>query len=80
MPVFSEQLLWRSLVNHLVPSLHFIIVKSYYSVVNYEFKNNDCEQAVMRLISAFETYIDKKMIEEVFSTFQLLHCILFREK
>lgn len=53
MPVFSEQLLWRSLVNHLIPSLNFIIVKCYYTVVNYEFKNSDCEQTVMRLISAF---------------------------
>lgn len=32
---FSEQLLWRQLIDVINPSINYIIVKSYYNVVSY---------------------------------------------
>lgn len=36
MPSFSEQLLWKRFAGQLASSNHYYVVKSFYSVVNYE--------------------------------------------
>jgi hypothetical protein len=54
MPSFSEQLLWKKFVGQMVSSNHYFVVKSFYSVLNYEWiVDEENYNKVDRLVSYF---------------------------
>jgi hypothetical protein len=52
--------MWKQLIHHLVHSLHYIVVKSYYNVANYEFTVDITQHdaAISKLIKSLDSFID----------------------
>jgi hypothetical protein len=80
MPNFPEQLMWRQFTHHIFPSAHLILVKAFYHVVNYEYSDSELNwDKIKAIVARFETAIQQKLLEEVFSIFQLILCIFMKK-
>ena len=78
MPSFSQQLLWKRFVGQMANSNHYFVVKSFYSVVNYQWiVDEGYYEKVNKLVGYFQECINTQQMEEMYSTFHLLYCILF---
>ena len=80
MPQFAEQLLWKDLINQLYPSDNYMFVKSFYHVVNYEVTFEPPQlDLIHQIIQAFERAVLHQDMEDIFSIFQLLAYILYKQ-
>ena len=81
LPDFSEQLVWKEMINAFYPSNYYLFVKAFYNVANYQltFHENNMSK-IIQIIECFQASLAKQKAEEVYSIFHLIACISFKDK